>query len=167
MDALPQLPLPAATDDEWAESLTAMRDVLTGVEADLEPVSFATFADLYPYCYRVASAVGLACLPIWGARGDAVRAAESAGIAFQLTNILRDLGEDRANGRVYLPQDELARFGCPVGIRGLRVQDPERGRHTGHLPPGLRHQWSRINCNRMFFTVGRGWTGRQEPLGWP
>jgi len=87
--------------------------VLDGVETDLEPVTFANFAELYPYCYRVASAVGLACLPIWGTRGDATAAAEAAGIAFQLTNILRDLGEDRANGRVYLPEDDLVRFECP------------------------------------------------------
>jgi phytoene synthase len=93
-------------------------DVTDGVEADLEPVRFATFADLYPYCYRVASAVGLACVRVWGVRPGAGLAeadgpAEAAGIAFQLTNILRDLGEDRARGRVYLPADELAAFDCP------------------------------------------------------
>ena len=90
-------------------------DVLDGVEADLAPVHFATFADLYPYCYRVASAVGLACVRVWGLRpgatwADADGPAEAAGIAFQLTNILRDLGEDAARGRVYLPADELAAF---------------------------------------------------------
>lgn len=95
-------------------------DVLNGVETDLDPVSFATFDDLYPYCYRVASAVGLACLPVWGLRDPAAwpvarKYAEAVGIAFQLTNILRDLGEDRAAGRVYLPADELTRFGCPPG----------------------------------------------------
>ncbi len=88
-------------------------DVLDGVEADLAPVRFDTFADLYPYCYRVASAVGLACVRVWGLRPGATWAeadgpAEAAGIAFQLTNILRDLGEDAARGRVYLPADELA-----------------------------------------------------------
>jgi phytoene synthase len=93
-------------------------DVIDGVETDLEPVRFATFADLYPYLYRVASAVGLACLPVWGFRpgvtaADAREPGEAAGVAFQLTNILRDLGEDRGRGRVYLPADELARFGCP------------------------------------------------------
>ena len=93
-------------------------DVIDGVEADLTATRFATFADLYPYCYRVASAVGLACVRVWGFRpgvtpADADAPAEAAGIAFQLTNILRDLGEDSARGRVYLPADELARFGCP------------------------------------------------------
>lgn len=91
-------------------------DVLDGVEADLAPVRVATFADLYPYCYRVASAVGLACIRVWGLRdgatwADANTPAEAAGIAFQLTNILRDLGEDAGRGRVYLPADELAAFG--------------------------------------------------------
>ena len=91
-------------------------DVLDGVEADLEPVRFNTFAELYPYCYRVASAVGLACVRVWGLRAGttyeaADAPAEAAGIAFQLTNILRDLGEDLARGRVYLPVDELAN--CP------------------------------------------------------
>jgi phytoene synthase len=66
--------------------------VLDGVEADLEPVRFATFAELYPYCYRVASAVGLACIPVWGtARPGYEGPAEAVGVAFQLTNVLRDL----------------------------------------------------------------------------
>lgn len=92
--------------------------VLDGVATDLEPVRFQTFAhDLYPYCWKVASAVGLACLSIWGVRkatdfAQAILYAEQAGIAFQLTNILRDLGEDQARGRVYLPAEELAQFGC-------------------------------------------------------
>ena len=93
-------------------------DVIDGVAADLEPVRVATFAELYPYCYRVASAVGLACVRVWGLRPGATWAeadppAEAAGIAFQLTNILRDLGEDLGRGRVYLPADELEAFGCP------------------------------------------------------
>ncbi len=88
-------------------------EVIDGVETDLEPVPFATFADLEPYCYRVASAVGLACLPVWGTRGDAHEPAVAAGIAFQLTNILRDVGEDLRRGRVYLPDDDLKRFDAP------------------------------------------------------
>jgi phytoene synthase len=91
-------------------------DVIDGVESDLEPVCFATFGDLYPYCYRVAAAVGLACLHVWGLKPgatfvEAAEPAEAAGIAFQLTNILRDLGEDLARGRVYIPVEDLAN--CP------------------------------------------------------
>src|SRR5438094_623650 len=74
-------------------------------------------------CYRVASAVGLACIHIWGFEdAKAKEHAEQAGIAFQLTNILRDLGEDAGRGRVYLPVEDLDRFGYPVGklFRGER-----------------------------------------------
>ena len=93
-------------------------DAIDGMETDLGSVRMPTFAELYPYCYRVASAVGLACVRIWGTRPGATDAdtdppAEAAGIAFQLTNILRDLGEDLARDRVYLPADELAQFDCP------------------------------------------------------
>lgn len=93
-------------------------DAIDGMETDTGPVRMGTFAELYPYCYRVASAVGLACVRIWGARPGATYSdtdgpAEAVGIAFQLTNILRDLAEDHERERVYLPADELARFGCP------------------------------------------------------
>lgn len=102
-------------------------DAIDGMETDLDRVRMASFADLYPYCYRVASAVGLACVRIWGLRPGvsfegADPPAEAAGIAFQLTNILRDLGEDLSRDRVYLPADELAAFDCP----------PERWRDPAH-----------------------------------
>jgi 15-cis-phytoene synthase len=85
--------------------------VLDGVEMDLEPVVYETFAELRLYCYRVASVVGLACIHIWGFDcAECKKYAEDAGIAFQLTNILRDLGEDAERGRVYLPREDLARF---------------------------------------------------------
>jgi phytoene synthase len=85
--------------------------VLDGVEMDLFQEGYPTFEDLYKYCYRVASAVGLACIHIWGFHGaEATKYAEKAGIAFQLTNILRDLGEDSERGRIYLPQEDLNRF---------------------------------------------------------
>lgn len=90
-------------------------DVLDGVGMDLDTDRYDTFADLYRYCYRVASAVGLACIHIWGFREERAKSyAESAGIALQLTNILRDLGEDAARGRVYLPREDLERFGYSV-----------------------------------------------------
>jgi phytoene synthase len=102
-----------------------LHDVLDGVEMDLEPVAYRTFADLRLYCYRVASAVGLACIHVWGfADARAKRFAESAGVAFQLTNILRDLREDAARGRVYLPQEELERFGYDgAGFSACRRDD--------------------------------------------
>lgn len=86
--------------------------VIDGVEMDLEPVACQSFAELRNYCYHVASVVGLSCIHIWGFHGgDATRYAVDAGIAFQLTNILRDLGEDAARARVYLPKEDLDRFG--------------------------------------------------------
>src|SRR5262249_11977407 len=88
-------------------------EVLDGVEMDLTVSRYDTFADLYRYCYHVASAVGLCCIHIWGFDGSAAAsarpAAEAAGIALQLTNILRDIREDAGRGRVYLPAEELNR----------------------------------------------------------
>jgi 15-cis-phytoene synthase len=101
-------------------------DVLDGVEMDLEHHSYATFVELYSYCYRVASAVGLACICVWGFGDERAKAhAESAGVAFQLTNILRDLTEDTARGRVYLPEEDLHRFGYSAEElrRGARNQN--------------------------------------------
>lgn len=98
------------------------RDLLDGVESDLAPRLFGTFESLEPYCYRVAGTVGLACCAIWGVR-DAVarKPAEAAGTAFQLTNILRDVGEDRRDGRVYLPVDDLRRFECQPDAWGATM----------------------------------------------
>ena len=86
--------------------------VLEGTEMDQRITRFETFADLYPYCYRVASCVGLIVLPIFGYQDAAALVpAEACGIAFQLTNILRDVAEDARLGRIYLPREDLRRFG--------------------------------------------------------
>ncbi len=75
-------------------------------------VRYRTFEDLRVYCYRVASVVGLVCIRIFGYRDPAAEAlAERCGLAFQLTNIIRDVKEDAAVGRVYLPEEDLAKFG--------------------------------------------------------
>lgn len=90
-----------------------LQELLDGVQEDLIRSRYATFAELYQYCYRVASAVGLACIHIWGHYDPkAEQYAEWSGIAFQLTNILRDVAEDARGGRIYLPQEDLTRFGC-------------------------------------------------------
>lgn len=87
------------------ESLFA---VIDGVEMDLRGEPPETFEELQAYCERVASAVGVACIHIWGFRGqEAIEPARQAGIALQLTNILRDLSEDAEQGRLYLPKVEL------------------------------------------------------------
>jgi phytoene synthase len=88
-------------------------ELLNGVEMDLCQTRYATFDELQQYCYRVAGVVGLMCIEVFGyTRQDTRRYAESLGTAFQLTNILRDIGRDGGAGRIYLPQEDLERFGC-------------------------------------------------------
>jgi squalene-associated FAD-dependent desaturase len=89
--------------------------VIDGVEMDLDQRRYETFDELRPYCQRVASAVGLACIHVWGFRGpEAFEPARQAGIALQLTNILRDLKQDAEAGRIYLPLADLRECGYSV-----------------------------------------------------
>ncbi len=86
-------------------------DMIDGVLSDIEPKAVATFEELYRYCYRVASVVGLTTIYIFGFDDQqALKLAEKCGIAFQLTNILRDVREDAGLGRQYLPTEDLLRF---------------------------------------------------------
>ena len=85
--------------------------MIAGVSSDLEPRRIETFEELYRYCYQVASVVGLTTIHIFGFDSpEALPLAEKCGIAFQLTNILRDVREDAGNGRVYIPAEDLRRF---------------------------------------------------------
>lgn len=87
-------------------------EIIDGVEMDLGRTRYSSFDELRLYCYRVASAVGLVCIEIFGYRNPRTRNyAENLGIAFQLTNIIRDVTEDAERGRIYLPLEDLARFG--------------------------------------------------------
>jgi len=87
-------------------------ELLAGVEMDLTHTRYPTFRDLYEYCYRVAGVVGLICIEIFGYRNPKAKDyAINLGVALQLTNIMRDLRVDAERGRIYLPQDDLARFG--------------------------------------------------------
>ena len=87
-------------------------EIIDGMEMDLDQVSYADFKALHLYCYRVASVVGLLAAEIFGYSDRlTLKYAHDLGLAFQLTNIIRDVGEDARRGRIYLPQDELARFG--------------------------------------------------------
>lgn len=87
--------------------------MIDGQRSDLRDLHVETFDDLRRYCYRVASTVGLVCVSVWGHDGhaDVEVWAEQRGVAFQLTNILRDLREDASSGRIYLPAEDLRRFG--------------------------------------------------------
>ncbi len=87
-------------------------DIISGVEMDLTVSRYATFEDLYTYCYRVASVVGLVCVEIFGySDSQAKQSAIDLGIAMQLVNILRDIKEDSDRDRIYLPMEDLERFG--------------------------------------------------------
>lgn len=87
-------------------------EIVDGMEMDLDRDRYADFKALHLYCYRVASVVGLLAAEIFGYRDRrTLRYAHDLGLAFQLTNIIRDVGEDARRGRIYLPQDELDRFG--------------------------------------------------------
>ncbi|HXJ85137.1 MAG TPA: presqualene diphosphate synthase HpnD [Candidatus Methylomirabilis sp.] len=102
----------------------ALLEVIAGVEMDLEHSTYETFEDLYPYCYRVASAVGLCCIEIFGYQDGRTREyAVNLGVALQLTNILRDVHADALAGRIYVPQADLRRF-------RVSAEDLVAGRYT-------------------------------------
>jgi phytoene synthase len=114
-------------------------ELIDGVEMDLHKIRYETFADLAEYCRRVASAVGLICLEIFGYRNEMARVyAENLGLALQLTNIVRDVRTDIVRGRIYLPAEDLARFG--VGEDDLRA-----GRLTPRVVDLLRFQCERAH----------------------
>ena len=126
-------------------------ELIDGVEMDLSHASYATFDALHDYCRRVASAVGLICVEIFGYRNPATREyAHHLGIALQLTNIVRDIAADLRRGRVYLPSEDLARFGVTdedlrrgvvtPPVRELLAFELNRARDyyrraAAHLPP--------------------------------
>lgn len=115
------------------------RDMIRGVSSDLDPRHVQTFQELYDYCYHVASVVGLTIIHIFGFNDPrALELAERCGVAFQLTNILRDVREDAEHGRVYLPAEDLERFGVKTeelsgaalspALRSLLEFEAERAR---------------------------------------
>ena len=117
------------------------REMIEGVASDLEPRRMETFDDLYRYCYQVASVVGLTTIHIFGFdTPSALPLAEKCGVAFQLTNILRDIREDAERGRIYLPAEDLRRFDVTeedlrTGHRTepfLRLMRFEAGRARGY-----------------------------------
>lgn len=97
---------------DYAVPIEPALDLLRGVAMDIAGARYETFEDLRVYCYRVAGTVGLLMAPILGATdSSALASAVDLGIAMQLTNILRDVGEDARNGRLYLPREDMERFG--------------------------------------------------------
>lgn len=103
-------------------------ELLQGMEMDLTPRRFQTFDDLYSYCYKVASVVGLICLHIFEFEDQAaLKYAEACGIAFQMTNILRDIKEDMQMGRIYIPDEDLRKFSCTENdLKSMKISDSLR-----------------------------------------
>ncbi|MGO9190564.1 MAG: presqualene diphosphate synthase HpnD, partial [Streptosporangiaceae bacterium] len=106
--------------------IAAFGELIDGCVADVRGTSYQTFEDLHYYCRCVAGSIGRLSLGIFGTSGDpeeASRLADSLGVALQLTNILRDIREDHANGRVYLPAEDLVKFDCDL-------EDPDIAQFT-------------------------------------
>ncbi len=96
--------------DKYSLSVEMLEEIISGVEMDLTVSRYATFEELRVYCYRVASVVGLVSIEIFGYRNPVCKEyAFQLGLALQMTNIIRDIGKDLRNGRIYLPHEDLAR----------------------------------------------------------
>jgi phytoene synthase len=130
-DATERFAIPESLLDELVAGVTM--DLQAGENA--EPDTYATFSELYRYCYLVASVVGLVCIRIFGYSDPrAEKLAEETGIAFQLTNILRDVAEDAERRRVYLPLEMMARHGVKVeGLLGRTAGSPPSGNERALL----------------------------------
>src|SRR5216117_2224753 len=147
--AIPEHPIAVrlkAAVRAYAIPHAALEAIIDGVEMDLDRVTYETAGDLYPYCYRVAAAVGLACIEIFGYTDPRARQyAVDLGTALQLTNIIRDVGADARAGRVYLPQEDLRKF-------GVTADDLRAGRYTDEFASLMRHQAARA---RQFYRAAQ------------
>ncbi len=124
----------------------ALQAIVEGCEMDLAHASYETAEDLYPYCYRVASAVGLCCIEIFGYTDPRARDyAVSLGMALQLTNIIRDVGADARQGRIYVPQEDLRKF-------GVTADDLRAGRYSDAFVALMEHEAARA---RGFYESAR------------
>jgi len=123
---------------------TAFDALIEGVEMDIGSRRYQTFDELYEYCIRVASAVGLVCVEIFGYSDPRARQyAIDLGVALQLTNILRDVPKDLALGRVYLPQEDLRRFGVSEDALRREAAKAGHGVQSGEVKALLAFQASR------------------------
>jgi phytoene synthase len=105
----------SAFKDEFSITAGRLNEIIDGMEMDLTQTRYLDWAGLERYCYRVASVVGLLAAGIFGYRdARTLEYARNLGIAFQLTNIIRDVGEDARKNRIYLPMDDLKKFGVPA-----------------------------------------------------
>jgi phytoene synthase len=147
-DGHPTLPAFHDTVQRYKIPREYFYEMIDGVSSDLGPRRIQTFDELYRYCYQVASVVGLTTIHIFGFDSPAaLPLAEKCGVAFQLTNILRDVREDSGLGRVYLPAEDLARF-------GVGAVDLESGRRTPEFVELMRFEAARA----------RGYYRESQPL---
>ncbi len=131
-------------------------EMIDGVASDLEPRRFQSFDELYRYCYLVASTAGLCTIHILGFQApEAPALAEKCGIAFQLTNILRDIKEDAGLGRIYLPAEDLGRF-------GVTEDDIRRGARTPEFIEMMNFEAGRA---RQYYADSRPLLGMVDPAG--
>jgi phytoene synthase len=140
------------------------QEMIDGVSSDLEPRQVQTFDELYRYCYQVASVVGLTIIHIFGFESqDALILAEKCGIAFQLTNILRDIREDRENERIYLPAEDIQRFRADLTkyddnfIRLMQFEAERAHRYYDESRPliGMVHERSRKSLEALIEIYSR------------
>jgi phytoene synthase len=144
----PILPALADTVKRFGIDRRYLFELLDGTEMDQTKTRFETFDELYQYCYRVASCVGLVVMPIFGYSDKAALGpAEACGIAFQLTNILRDVKEDAERGRIYLPAEDMRRF----GVQELDIME---NRYTPQFVELMRFEAQRA----------RGYYAKARPL---
>ncbi|CAD6335262.1 unnamed protein product [Miscanthus lutarioriparius] len=153
------------TISKFPIDIQPFRDMIEGMRSDLRKTRYKNFDELYMYCYYVAGTVGLMSVPVMGIAPESKATTESVysaalalGIANQLTNILRDVGEDATRGRIYLPQDELAQA-------GLSDEDIFKGVVTNRWRNFMKRQIKRA---RMFFEEAeRGVTELSQASRWP
>ncbi len=124
--------------DRYSLNTETLNEIITGVEMDLEPQHYETKEDLKKYCYHVAGAVGLISIEIFGYKNPkTIDYAKKLGYALQWTNIMRDVGEDAAEGRIYLPLDDLEQFGVsPESLLEKNV-DPKKFRELMEYEAGI------------------------------
>jgi len=137
-------------------------DMIDGVSSDLEPRRMRTFDELYDYCYHVASVVGLVIIHIFGFESqEALPLAEKCGIAFQLTNILRDVQEDAGKDRVYLPAEDFMRF----GVSPERFEPRERFQHLMQFEAERARQYYRESAPLVMLIDARSRASMRALIG--
>ena len=145
----------ASVERQFALPRDAFIDLIDGVQMDITGTSYESFDELVVYCRRVAGSIGRLCLAVFGSRDPAADAlADDLGVALQLTNILRDVREDSLNGRVYLPAEDLRRFGWPPGAAGgAEAIAAASSGEPGTLAELVHFEAQR---NREWYTRGKG-----------